>query len=311
MPKTLSDLFRLAMPLPKAKQNLLMMLENHLEPGDRAEVKKLIKQKKADIALKKLEASPQVAGAREYPTITTSDKESVEYIGKINQIIEDSIFVKAFSEFSANAHDMIPKLIALNIVGMEEVKKATAVQLFARFDEPVHILLLGDPSTGKTDILRSASRLHPISSFGLGSGTTGVGLTVTVKGQEVTKGLLPMADRGLCAIDELNLMEDKDRAALYNAMEKGFLTYDKAGKHYKFDARVKIIATANPKGDKFVGWTLETLKKQLPFDTALLSRFHLVFLIRKPDIEKFVEISRKIIGQAYRQLNIIICICLN
>ena len=65
--------------------------------------------------------------------------------------------------------------------------------------------------------------------------------------------------------------------------------------HHKLDARISVLATANPKGDKFVGTDPEQLKKQLPFDAALLSRFHLVFFARKPDMEGFKEITRKII----------------
>jgi replicative DNA helicase Mcm len=133
-----------------------------------------------------------------------------------------------------------------------------------------------------------------VSAFGLGSGTTGVGLVATVKGKEVSKGLLAQADNGLCAIDELNLMKDDNRAGLYNAMEKGFVTYSKGGSHLRFDARVNVIATANPRGDKFIGEDIKGMKKQLPFDSALLTRFHLVFLIRKPDVKQFAEISRKI-----------------
>jgi len=93
----------------------------------------------------------------------------------------------------------------------------------------------------------------------------------------------------------LNLLKEENRAALYNAMEKGFITYDKGGHHYKFDARISVIATANPKGDKFTGKNIESLKKQLPFDPALLTRFHLTFLVRKPDAERFREIAKNII----------------
>ncbi len=297
MAKRLIDLFRMAVPLKEEKKRLLWKLSDYIGTGEARDVISLVKQKKADIEMSGLNVSPQLLAEREFPVINlkTDDKRTAEYVEKINTAISGKIKEKAFLEFSKNASDIIPKFIAMNIVGLEEVKRAVAIQLFAASIEPVHILLLGDPGTGKTDILRSAAKLNPVSSLGLGSGTTGVGLTVTVKGEEVSKGLLPMADKGICAIDELNLMQEKDRGSLYNAMEKGFISYDKGGKHYKFDARVKVIATANPKGDRFVGWTLETLKKQLPFDAALLSRFHLVFLIRKPDVEQFVEISKKIL----------------
>ena len=66
---------------------------------------------------------------------------------------------------------------------MNDVKLACAIQLFS--EEKTHILLLGDPGTGKTDIIRSTSELHPKTSFGLGSGTSGAGLGVTYKGNEM------------------------------------------------------------------------------------------------------------------------------
>jgi DNA replicative helicase MCM subunit Mcm2 (Cdc46/Mcm family) len=56
-----------------------------------------------------------------------------------------------------------------------------------------------------------------------------------------------------------------------------------------------VLATANPKGDKFTGKTVEQLKKQLPFDAALLSRFHLTFLVRKHDIEEFKKITKALL----------------
>ncbi len=297
MAKRLIDLLRSIVPLPAEKKVILAELAVFLEDADIREITLLAKQKKTELTTGMFEVSPQVMAERSFPVISpmTKEQDIVDYISRLNKAVKDRVQKRAFSEFSRNAPDMIQKFIAMNIVGMDEVKKAASVQLFANYAEPVHILLLGDPGTGKTDILRSVSSLSPISSFGLGSGTSGVGLTVTVKGNEVLKGLLPMADKGLCAIDELNLMQERDRASLYNAMEKGFITYDKGGKHYKFDSRIKVIATANPVGDRFAGWTIETLKKQMPFDSALLTRFHLVFLIRKPDIQQFVEISKKII----------------
>ena len=104
-----------------------------------------------------------------------------------------------------------------------------------------------------------------------------------------------MADKGMACIDELNLLKTSDRAGLLNAMEKGFVTYDKGNTHLKLDANVNVFATANPDGDRFVGRTIAVLKKQVPFDSALLSRFHLVFLIRKPGTQEFLQITDKII----------------
>ncbi|MFC1742317.1 ATP-binding protein [Nanoarchaeota archaeon] len=228
-------------------------------------------------------------------------KEVSEFISELNARINEKTRELVFKEFSKSIHDKCSQIIAPHIVGFENVKKSVALQLFS--PDRIHLLLLGDPGTGKTQILSAATDLAPVSAMGLGSGTSGVGLSVTVKGKEVNKGLLPMADKGLCAIDELNLMKEESRASLYNAMEKGFVTYDKGGHSYKFDARVSVLATANPKGDKFKGKDVVKLKQQMPFDAALLSRFHLTFLVRKHDINEFKEITKALLKKGGGKLS--------
>ncbi|MEE9525474.1 MAG: ATP-binding protein [Candidatus Woesearchaeota archaeon] len=260
-------------------------------------VKKLLKEKKISLEIEHLDTS--MAGSVEFPQIIAKTDEVDT--SEVNEDIKKAFEEKLFRRFSEEAFDKISKLIAPNITGMNVIKKAAAIQLFAV--QPVHLLLLGDPGTGKTDILRSTFNLSPISSFGLGSGTSGAGLVVTVRGREVMKGLLPLADQGICCIDELNLMKEESRAGLYNAMEKGFITYDKAGLHYRFDARAKILATANPKGDKFTGKNMIELKKQIPFDSALLTRFHLTFFIKRPDLKKFKKITEHIVAGEKGELN--------
>ena len=184
--------------------------------------------------------------------------------------------MELFNRFSGKAFETLSKCVASNILGLDEVKKAVVLQLFAK--DNLHVLLLGNPGVGKTEIVRSVSEFAPVSSFGLGSGTSGAGLGVAMRGKEILKGLLPMANGGLAAIDELNLMKKMDRANLYSAMDKGFVGYDKINGHLKVDAKVSVLASANPVGDKF-NRTIEKIRRQLPFDPALLQRFHLLFFI--------------------------------
>jgi len=270
----------------KEQEDLGEIKDLNLLPGKELELlKKLMKQKKAKIKWKNMGLSFFTREENKVPVISGNDD--------LNNKISSKITGQKFRLFSEKVWDVLPKLISPEIVGMDDVKKAAALQLFST--ERFHILLLGDPGTGKTEILRSACELSPVSSFGLGSGTSGAGLSVTIVGKEVHPGLLPMADKGLCCIDELNLMKKDDRASLYNAMEKGFVTYDKASHHYRFDARIKVLATANPKGDEFTGDSISDFKKSLPFDPALLSRFHVVFFVRKPRIDEFIAIAEQIV----------------
>lgn len=295
------DVIRRFRKLSEDEEKHLESLDWYLTKKENRAVKGLVKERKVSVEHETV-SLPGLPDPVSFPKLAakTKKQETLEFISEINSKIDAKTNDTLFSEFGKAVHDSCSQIIAPEIVGFETVKKAVALQLFS--PEHIHILLLGDPGTGKTQILSSAAELAPISSMGLGSGTSGVGLAVTVKGKEVVKGLLPMADKGLCAIDELNLMKEESRASLYNAMEKGFVSYDKGGHSYRFDARVSVLATANPKGDKFTGRTVEQLKKQMPFDPALLTRFHLTFLVRKHDIEEFRKITKALLDKGKRGL---------
>jgi replicative DNA helicase Mcm len=296
------DIVRRFRKLSEDEEDSLVFISGFVSEKDLKVLTGLLKEKKIAIEEESVSVGGLIASIKLPKIAIKKEKAEVaDIIDEINDKIDAKTKSVLFDKFSKVIHDRCSMIIAPNIVGFETAKKAVALQLFS--PEHIHILLLGDPGTGKTQILSSANDLAPISSMGLGSGTSGVGLAVTVKGNEVIKGLLPMADNGLCAIDELNLMKEESRASLYNAMEKGFVSYDKGGHSYKFDARISVLATANPKGDKFTGKNTEELKKQLPFDAALLSRFHLTFLVRKHTTEEFKKITKSLLEKKKQSLN--------
>ena len=296
MERGFGDLFRAMKPLSKKNKGDVNFVKGYLDGGQLRDFKYLIKKNMAGVSFMNMGLSKDFFPDVSWPRIelATEDNEVKVMVNAWNIKIEEQAKASAFKSFSKEAEDKIKALIASNIVGLEDAKYAALLQLFA--SEPIHILLLGDPGTGKTDILRSVNELAPISQFGLGSGTTGVGLTAAKEGGQIHKGLLPLADEGIACIDELNLLKQEDRAGLYNAMEKGFVTYDKGSTHLRFEARVRVMASANPQGYKFIGKDISFLKNQMPFDPALLSRFHLVFLIRRPSTGEFVQIAKKIVS---------------
>ncbi|NOR85690.1 hypothetical protein GQ473_06245, partial [archaeon] len=255
-------------PLSTTEKNTIKKTKNYISNKNTQQLKLLIKRKICKINIKPMPYSKTITSIENYPVCISSDPKYNEKITKINNNIKDHLDSKIQEEFKIDAFEKIISLIAPKIVGFNTIKKAVALQLFS--SNPYHILLLGDPGTGKTDILRAAEILSPIAAFGLGSGTSNTGLTITVLGKEVKKGILSLADGGLALIDELNLMKKEDRAGLYNAMEKGFVTYDKGGHHYKFPANCSLLSSANPKKDKIIGHDIFGIKKQMPFDIALM-----------------------------------------
>lgn len=306
--KLFRDSISRARPFSKKEQMKLTRLKEYLKPDEEKKLLTLIKQGKVEIKLKRFDWSFLTSGKNIFPKVLFVPPEKrflnpdldVEiktrtWVEELDKKIRSKFLEMRFREFVEKAWQFIPQFIAPNIIGMQHIKEAAVLQLFSK--EPTHILLLGDPGTGKTDILRSTAEMSTISAFGLGSGTSGAGLAVTVQGKKVMPGLLPRAHQGLCCIDELNLMKKEDYAALYNAMEKGFITYDKAGHHYRFEALIKVLATANPQGDSFKSYTIQGLKEQMPFDSALLTRFHLTFIVKKASLSEFSAIAEKIVSE--------------
>lgn len=296
------DAIRLILPLSQAKKAKLKDVAAHLDRDDARTVKRNLKLRRLGISYATLGVDKRFAKHQAYPQLNQAVKDAnlQATLRVYNARIRRQAQEAAFKEFTAQAKSILPELIAPHLVGFDAAKKVTAWQLFSA--ERFHILLLGDPGTGKTDLLRAASSLAPISSFGLGSGTSGVGLVGAKKGKDFVEGLLPRAHKGICCLDELNLMQLKDRGSLLNAMEKGFVTYDKGSTHQQFPAEVRILATANPKGDRFIGNSVKFLREQLPFDPALLSRFHLVFFVRRPTKEEFRTITKSLLTKEHKPL---------
>jgi len=189
--------------------------------------------------------------------------------------------------------------IAPTIFGMNEEKEALALQLFGgvakvlpdqtRIRGDIHIMLVGDPGTAKSQLLRYMRNLAPRAIYTSGKASTAAGLTAAAVRDEfgegrwtLEAGALVLADRGLACIDELDKMSEQDRSSMHEAMEQQSISIAKAGITATLQARCAILGAANPKLGRFHEHAL--MVEQIDLPPALFSRFDIIFsIIDKPD----------------------------
>jgi replicative DNA helicase Mcm len=214
---------------------------------------------------------------------------------EINISKEDEERIKKLAK-DPKIYDLITDSIAPHIYGFHNIKTAVMYQLFSspRIEMPdggtirgdSHILILGEPATGKSEILQYvAKELAPKGVFTSGRGASGAGLTATaVKdefgdgGWSLEAGALVLADRGIACVDEFDKMTNEDRSSMHEAMEQQTVSIAKAGMLAQFSARTAILAAANPKYGRFDQY--RSISEQINLTPTIISRFDLLFTVR-------------------------------
>ena len=273
--------------IPRSVQAILTHdLVDSVKPGDRIKVMGIFKSVLAH--------STQSNNSTLFKTFI--DVNFIDPEDKSEQTVdfskEDKVTIEELSK-EPRIQKKIARSISPSIYGRIQLKMACALSLFGgtrrkklgggykRGD--LHFLVVGDPGTGKSEILKGAVDVSPRGLYTSGKGSTGVGLTAAVIKESDTgqmnleAGVVVLANGGIAAIDEFDKMDTADRSALHEAMEQQTVSIAKAGIVATLKAQTAIIAAANPHSGRYDRYKTPTQNIRLP--PTLLSRFDLIFVV--------------------------------
>jgi len=219
---------------------------------------------------------------------------------------EDVEKIKEFSK-RRDLLDVLAEMYAPAIIGHLNIKKAIVLQAVGGVEKfiggtrkrgNIHILLIGDPGTAKSDLLRWHHNIMPKSIYV--SGASGPGLTIAFTKNNSDHisweaGVMVLANNSVACIDELEKMKEEDRKAMHTAMEQGVVSMSKAGIYVSATANTSVLAGANPKFSKFD--ITRSLIDQINLLPTILNRFDLIFFTidQIKDEKEEIELAKKIL----------------
>ena len=204
---------------------------------------------------------------------------------------------EAFSQLARhpNVYEILTRSVAPSIQGSYtlDIKKALLCMLMGgtrkrlpdglRLRGDINVLLLGDPSTAKSQFLKFISKTSPIGIYTSGKGSSAAGLTASVvkdaRGEFYLEGgAMVLADGGIVCIDKFDKMRPADRVAIHEAMEQQTISVAKAGITTVLNSRSAVLAAANPVYGRYDDF--KSASDQIDLMTTILSRFDMIFLVR-------------------------------
>lgn len=208
-------------------------------------------------------------------------------------------------------YSLFADCVAPSIYGNNDIKKAITCLLMGgskkilpdgmKLRGDINVLLLGDPGTAKSQLLKFVEKCSPIAVYTSGKGSSAAGLTASVQRDTNTRefylegGAMVLADGGVVCIDEFDKMRDEDRVAIHEAMEQQTISIAKAGITTILNSRTSVLAAANPIFGRYDD--LKSPGENIDFQTTILSRFDLIFIVRDDhDRNRDETIAKHVMG---------------
>nr|CDJ93428.1 DNA-dependent ATPase MCM domain containing protein [Haemonchus contortus] len=208
-----------------------------------------------------------------------------------------------------DVYELIAKSIAPSIYGSVDIKKSIACLLFggSRKRLPdgltrrgdINVLLLGDPGTAKSQLLKFVEQVAPIGVYTSGKGSSAAGLTASVIRDPQSRtfmmegGAMVLADGGVVCIDEFDKMREDDRVAIHEAMEQQTISIAKAGITTTLNSRCSVLAAAN---SVYGRWDDARGDENIDFMPTILSRFDMIYIVKDThDVKRDETLAKHVI----------------
>lgn len=208
-------------------------------------------------------------------------------------------------------YDKLISSVVPSIYGYEKIKEALLLQMLGGVHKKrtndggtsrgdIHMLLVGDPGSGKSAMLKRISSIAPKGRYVAGKGSSGAGLTAAVVkdeflgGWSLEAGALVLSNNGVLAIDEMDKMGEEDRAAMHEGLEQQSVSIAKANIQATLSAKTTVLAAANPKFGRFDPNGI--IAEQIDMPPTLINRFDLIFPIKDlPDLANDEKLANHIL----------------